>query len=568
MFAKAKAFLLHIPRGCQLMSHLAKAVLLISVAFACALPTCLAQRQAAPPSELLKNPNFDSGAKGWFLRSADVVSDKQISGQIVVLKGVGDPEAWSHVGINIDPTPTDQELKFSCMLRGDVPKTNLMINAFAYNNKDDCIAKWHSDFSVDKAKWTKASTVYNAPKNSKYLAIWIVNPNKTAAYACMAGLKAGPKKKSGQSIAEHAAPAEQDNTLVQATFLVRVKGIANGKFGVVSLPIPGLYREQFPLTFKLAVQPAGALLDYHFTKRADGRNWLCKVNVKPPNNGEAIITWKSLLLISGRKKKDLPKVQLSELAAQLPAEAKPWLRSTACVQSADAGIKSKAEELGKNITDLESYAKSVIKFTSENTGKPGVEFNSLDAKKALACGGSCTSKANLAAALFRAHGIPARTVSHLPTWFDGPMFEHWLTEYWHPGAGWVWVEPTLERFQPAPNELPILAVSSPEDEDKAFDPIQVRYIMPGAAYLSGCLLSPDLYAGGKTSDDCSQNRAKQVGTISGTEREMNKLFETAQRNFYKLMRTTQESTQTSSRIKEIEIASRSGKASELETVLK
>ena len=133
--------------------------------------------------------------------------------------------------------------------------------------------------------------------------------------------------------ADATAPAETANTLVEATCITRVKSTENGKFGMVSLPVPGLYREQFPLIFNLSVKPAGALLDYRFEKRADGKNWLCKVNIKPPNSSEALITWKSLVLISARKKRELPKVQLTSIPAQIPTEAKPWIRSTACVQS-------------------------------------------------------------------------------------------------------------------------------------------------------------------------------------------------------------------------------------------
>lgn len=368
--------------------------------------------------------------------------------------------------------------------------------------------------------------------------------------------------------ADATAPAQTANTLVEATCITRVKSTENGKFGMVSLPVPGLYREQFPLIFNLSVKPAGALLDYHFEKRADGKNWLCKVNIKPPNNSEAFITWKSLVLISARKKRELPKVQLTSIPAQIPTEAKPWIRSTACVQSSDAGIKSKAEELVKGTSDLETYARKIIKFTSENQGKPGAKFNSLDARKALECGGSCTSKANLSAALFRARGIPARTISHLPTWGGGDLFEHWLTEYWHPGAGWVWVEPSLDRFQPAPNELVMLAVSNPEDEDKAFDPIQIRYLMPGAAWLSACLLSENLYAGGESADDVSQNTAKQVGTVSGTDAELKALFDAARKNFASLTTVNQDKPQSSALIKAIREAVKTGKASNLTAAIK
>lgn len=171
----------------------------------------------------------------------------------------------------------------------------------------------------------------------------------------------------------------------------------------------------------------------------------------------------------------------------------PWLRSTKCVQSADDEIRRKAIELAKKSKDLELYIRNVIQFTSKNRGSKK-SIKSLDAKTALHAGGSCTSRANLAAALLRAMQIPARTVSHLPSWFRQYFFEHWLVEYWHPGVGWIWIESTMNQFRPPSNEVVVLAVSSSEDEDQCDDPLHLRYIMPGAAYLSGCELSKELCA--------------------------------------------------------------------------
>ena len=66
--------------------------------------------------------------------------------------------------------------------------------------------------------------------------------------------------------------------------------------------------------------------------------------------------------------------------------------------------------------------------------------------------------------------MPARTAAHLPTW-SGPLYEHWHVEYWHPGAGWTWIEPTKGEMRPKPWTLVVLNVANPEDEDQGFDPI-------------------------------------------------------------------------------------------------
>ncbi len=174
---------------------------------------------------------------------------------------------------------------------------------------------------------------------------------------------------------------------------------------------------------------------------------------------------------------------LARTGPKHPRKRQPWTRSTACVQSDDPAIREKANELAKGTEGVEAYARRVIEFTAHHQGKEGVPFDTLDARKGLDCGGSCTSRANLAAALLRARGIPARTVAHLPTW-SGPLYEHWLVEYWHPGAGWVWLESSLGQFRPLPCTLVVLGVANPEDEDRAFDPLQTRQVMPGAPHLS------------------------------------------------------------------------------------
>lgn len=107
-------------------------------------------------------------------------------------------------------------------------------------------------------------------------------------------------------------------------------------------------------------------------------------------------------------------------------------------------------------------------------------------------------------------------------------------EYWHPNAGWVWLESTLGQFQPAPNSLVVLAVSSADDEDKAFDPLQCRYIIPGAPYLSVLELSEELDAVVRKKGDNSTNSAKLLSRISGSDAELKRLLELAKTNFCRI----------------------------------
>lgn len=339
-----------------------------------------------------------------------------------------------------------------------------------------------------------------------------------------------------------------------------VKAFGANQTGTVTIPMPGLYHDQVPLDFHLTALPQNALRGYTFMRRSDGLNWVCQVVVTPPKRG-MLLRWTSDVLVFERPSASLPKVPLPSSAP--PGNA--WTQATACVQSGDPAIRAKARELAQGSPDTEAYVRRVIAFTATNRGT-GAKFDSLDAAKALACGGSCTNRANLAAALLRAQNIPARTVSHMPAWSRGnPFYEHWLTEYKHPGVGWVSIEPTLGIMQPSPTEIAVLSVSSPTDENKALDPVHLRFIMPGAAYLSACELSPELTAANLLPDDAI-NRVYAAARIGGTPAQMAQLKTAALRAFTCLTApSSRDASQSSSQA--ILAAARTGKASRLTAVL-
>jgi hypothetical protein len=242
-----------------------------------------------------------------------------------------------------------------------------------------------------------------------------------------------------------------------------------------------------------------------------------------------------------------------------------WTRSTACVQSADPAIVAKAKALAEGVDDVETLARKVMGFTSSNPGKPGVAFDALDARKALECGGSCTSRANLAAALLRASGVPARTVAHLPLWAPG-LYEHWLVEYWHPGAGWVWLESTLGRFRPSTLSLVVLNVANPEDEDLAFDPIQLRQVMPGAPHFAVHTTSRELFPARGLK--VPMNAAKVEVAIVGEPGEMVALFTEARGAYARLAEECRSGKVNSTRGEKLRAAMRTAKAADLTAALR
>lgn len=190
-----------------------------------------------------------------------------------------------------------------------------------------------------------------------------------------------------------------------------------GAQGTITFPVPGAYRDQVPLAFRIEVKPPEALKGSRWVRRDDGLNWLCEVDVAPPGD-KAMVRWEALVLVGGRPTKALPAAKEPEV----PKEAELWLRPAGCVQSDDPDIRAKAAELAQGAPDVGEYARRVIRFTTLNPYQAKY-CKTLDARDALRGGSSCTGRANLAAALLRAHGVPARTAAHLPTW-SGPLFCH------------------------------------------------------------------------------------------------------------------------------------------------
>lgn len=503
---------------------------------------------------------------GWLLERAEhevSIPDRPGRG-IKLLPVAPGPQMKSSVAVRLSSFPLNRELTFSCLLRGTRCGQKVKVYVYAYDSNWKSRLQSCSHISTDHKDWTSFETTFVAPSASERLHIWIVSFAAQPAYITQPSLKVGLESyHSRQYNTNFTTPSEPKATKVaEAHYKAAARAIRNGEEGTVTFPIPGPYRGQVPISFTLETKPRAALLGYEIKKREDGLNWIAEVRVKPPEKG-VIISWKSKVLIRGESEDNESAVTSTE-----QAHVAQWLRSTKCVQSDDPQISEKAHELSKKSKNIEEYVRNVIEFTSKNRGKKGKRFDSLDAKTAIDAGGSCTSRANLAAALLRANRIPARTVSHLPTWMRSYFFEHWLVEYWHPERGWTWLEPTLAKVQPAANEIIVLAVSSPDDEDKCNDPLHLRYLMPGGAYLSGCELSEELMMAPIIKKVTGPNIATELAEIRGTNSEIETLFETALQNFHFTALQKHYSDQSKVETDEVTAAIYEGNATELSNFLR
>gem|GEM_PF-2003789 len=141
---------------------------------------------------------------------------------------------------------------------------------------------------------------------------------------------------------------------------------------------------------------------------------------------------------------DMPKAVSLSSYSNLSDELKYYLQPSSAVQSDAEQIRKKAFDIlyGNWEGNVIEILKDIIRFTGNEIKYEGGMQTALDA---LTEGHAvCTGKANLAVALCRALGIPARVLFGDTT--------HYIVEIWIPNYGWVRGESTQGIF-PYPKHL-------------------------------------------------------------------------------------------------------------------
>jgi hypothetical protein len=150
---------------------------------------------------------------------------------------------------------------------------------------------------------------------------------------------------------------------------------------------------------------------------------------------------------------------------RVPDDVKPWLAATWCCDTKDAAIRDVAAEIRKAGSTADAIVPATLTRMKAIFGAAKGHVANLTASEALTKRGSCTSCANLGAALLRANGIPARVIAGYPTW-SGPLQTHYVVEYWLPEGGWRLMESTMCRDDRPGWEQIEVAMVRPEDEAK------------------------------------------------------------------------------------------------------
>jgi hypothetical protein len=506
----------------------------------------------------LPNPDFLDNANGWILEEAFVASDGT-GKSIVTISGdekrVG---KFSALSVSIRKFPVGRKLKFSFELLAHQEISQLLqIKAYSFDREDSVIDCWITQALAQDFRWTKFTATFYASPGAVRLNVWIQNAGDSRVSVRNPSLVPIDNPFTVYSVEAPPKCEEALSSVIEVNYSLDVIPSGSGKDGRICFPVPGLYRDQFPISFEIYSSPRSALQAYRLYLRDDRINWICEAEVRAL--GPVTLHWRAIVIVRTITRHRLEKTAI----LPPPPDIASWLSPTVCVQADDMGIRRKSMDLAEGAEDVELFVRRVLRFVHGNNGKEGEVFDSLDAKRALECGGSCTSRANLTAALLRSNGVAARTVVHIPIWGRW-MDSHWLVEYWHPGEGWIWLEPSLNQLEPSPNSLIILSVAGTDDENKSLEPDNLKNIMPGAAYLSVPLLSPELERGW----GYGTNFAIELAKLEGSCDELTSLFAEATKEFELISNSNLRTSKATRPTRGLLSAICSGSADKLRTALR
>lgn len=221
--------------------------------------------------------------------------------------------------------------------------------------------------------------------------------------------------------------------------------------------IPIICEGQSPIIVNdVWTEPINKVTEFEIANDYSSLNSLLKVNLSNMSKDETLkLFWSISVVIKENNFDDLPENIKITPSKDLPNDVKKWLLPSEFIQSDNWRIKLRAKMLEGSSNDVIKIAEKVADFTGNKIKYEG--GLSQDALTTLRRGrGVCTGKANLAAALLRANGIPARVLFVYKT--------HFIIEYYTHPYGWISMEST-SGYMPCPKqEYTVQFIAFPCDE--------------------------------------------------------------------------------------------------------
>ena len=291
-----------------------------------------------------------------------------------------------------------------------------------------------------------------------------------------------------------------------------VQADLHGKFSVLAyegenaakleFPLPRDYRGQVPIGFQLQVKPANVVASKRIVvgKTGDTIVQLKFIPLKPKQQFE--IEWKGQVMVDVNEHFGRTDTPIS-FPATFPEETQDWMKASAFIQSDDPRIKKAASNYKRDdvFKTIDAVLAGMVSITSKARG----QITECSSVTALTKQGSCTSNANLCAALLRANGIPARILAGYPTWAHVPYQTHYIVEAYVPSVGWYPIESTMFAKGWVCANMPIVSIVSRANEDLGVARIPNA---AGVAYLTLNEVTGKIVTIGTLSKDNCDHEAK------------------------------------------------------------
>lgn len=222
--------------------------------------------------------------------------------------------------------------------------------------------------------------------------------------------------------------------------------------------VPVAIGPQVPIFFEF---DSPNMTDYRFIRLEEPNTVICARLIEKDTTH---LYWTAWVLIGADHYEQIPAYVPLPDTASLPQEVKKWLQPTDIVQSDNQMIIDTALMIKGSDTNLRTIATSIAEYCGNVPAAFGHLPIGFDAYYTLNWGNSCTGHAHLGAALFRALGIPARSLQCIPVWYPAYMDMHWMIDYYVPEYGWVKLESTMGNNFTSSQSAVINLVSNPQDE--------------------------------------------------------------------------------------------------------
>lgn len=236
--------------------------------------------------------------------------------------------------------------------------------------------------------------------------------------------------------------------------------------------IPIAFREQVPVYLDIR---GDELVDYRFVRLSPPNVIVCAVMKKAVYSK---LEWEAWVMVREVQSASsgLPSVVAMPSPEELPADTRKWLGATSCVQVDDPLVRETAASVRDDNDNLRQLSNRIAFYCRYDIVN-GLHHDpwSFDAVSALKWGNSCTGHAHAGAALFRANGIPARSILNISASIAGSLMDmHWIIDYYLPGHEWIKMETTSGEDEYESQNTVIVMVCEPEYENPLFYPCGIE----------------------------------------------------------------------------------------------